>query len=368
MVVATLLATNAQLAEPLPEDEVTRIAESISRYDPTFDITEQKLSYNLAEREGARLRFSPSHGWMFFDGTRWARDIGGLRAQELVKNMITELRASIESIEEFDSTQRASLMKAAKGLERRAPITSIQKLSMSAPGIYDDGHWDDPAMLINFSNGTLHLPDVELRPHASVGRLTKILPYDYDPSAECPNFEKVLADVLEPDVVQYLQRLFGYALGGTGQEHTFPILIGAGRNGKSTIVEAVAHAFSAYSTAAAASTFLKGNKSSINNDVAALAGSRLVRISELNAGEVLDSALVKQISGGDMISARFLHHEHFQFKSNAVIMMMTNAPPVFDGSDAALARRLVFIRFGNVIRPEDVDQKMPDKLRLEHLR
>ena len=134
--------------------------------------------------------------------------------------MITELRASIESIEEFDSTQRASLMKAAKGLERKGAHHQHSELSMSAPGIYDDGHWDDPAMLINFSNGTLHLPDVELRPHASVGRLTKILPYDYDPSAECPNFEKVLADVLEPDVVPISSAAFGYALWGQRAKST----------------------------------------------------------------------------------------------------------------------------------------------------
>lgn len=360
-----LLGANDRFPEPLPEEEVRRIAESIIRYDPALELSEQRLSEQFAARNGERLRFSPSHGWMVFDGTFWARDVGGLRTQELVKNMLTELRESIENVDCIDDSDRSSLRKTVRGLEKRAPINNIYKLAASAPDIFDDGSWDDPAMLVNFRNGTLHLPEVELRPHDSADRLTQVLPYDYDPSAKCPNFEKVLADVLEPDVVAYLQRLFGYALTGSGQEHIFPILIGAGRNGKSTIVEAIAHALGSYATVAAPSTFLKGKKSAINNDVAALAGARFVRMSELNAGEVLDAALVKQFTGGDAISARFLHQEHFKFTPVALIAMLTNAPPVFDGSDSALARRLVFVRFGRVIPPQEVDTKMPDKLRTE---
>lgn len=175
----------------------------------------------------------------------------------------------------------------------------------------------------------------------------------------------MLTDVLPSEIVEYLQRLFGYALTGTGKEHVLPILIGGGRNGKSTIVEAIAHAIGPYATSAAPSTFMNGPKSSIRNDVASLHGAWLIRMSELNAGQTLDAALVKQFTGGDLISARRLYGEFFEFNPNSLVVMLTNVAPVFDGSDQGLARRVQFVPFDRVVAMDDFDTDLPSKLRAE---
>jgi len=365
LIAGALLGFNQLLPDPLPQAEVERIAESISRYDPALDLTEVKLSEKFAERNYRRIRYSPKMGWMYFNGHHWSRDLEGLEAQELVKEMLAELRESVESNENLDQTERAGLTKAVKGLLRQSPIKNIQRLAASAPNILDKGEWDVAPKLLNFQNGTLKLPSRELYPHDPNDRIMKILPYEYDANARCPTFERVLADTLEPDVAEYLRRLFGYALQGTAEEHVFPILTGAGRNGKSTVVEAIAYAFGPYATTAEPSTFMKTTKQSINNDLASLAGSRLVRISETNQGELLDTALIKRLTGGDTLKARFLYKEHFEFSPTALPIMITNMPPVFDGSDHAIVRRLQMIRFGNVIPEDKIDPQLPQKLKEE---
>jgi putative DNA primase/helicase len=91
----------------------------------------------------------------------------------------------------------------------------------------------------------------------------------------------------------------------------------------------------------------------------------MVATSELATGEILDAPLVKRLTGGDPITARFLHKELFEYEPQFVMFMTTNALPVINGADAAMGRRIVLVPFNTVIPKEGQDASLPTKLRLE---
>lgn len=357
-----LLAVNAGSDEPLDEAEVTRISASIQRYDAPPDLSEQGVSQILASMANDRLRFGPT-GWLIYDGKRWINDKRGSRIQEAIKNLLDELVDYIDANRTFGNEERDTLRKSALRLRRKTAIAGIAQLASSAPDVLDDDDSDEPPMMLNFQNGTLKLPSLALEPHSPADRLTQILPYEYDPEAECPTFDRILADVLEPDVADFLVRMVGYSLKGTGELQKMAILVGAGRNGKTTVVEAMANAMGQYAVSADPNSFMKSQfKGSINNDIARLAHARLIRTAEINTGQVLDASLIKRMTGEDEIIARFLHQDYFSFRVKALLMMVANFLPVFDGSDLAVARRLLVIKFNRVIDADKVDSDLPAKL------
>lgn len=160
--------------------------------------------------------------------------------------------------------------------------------------------------------------------------------------------------------------MFGYALLGHGDVQKMMVMIGRGLNGKSTIMEAVSHAFGRYSRTADPNSLMKNKMSNgMNNDIHALKDARLVPTSELNTGQTLDAALVKRLTGGEEMSARAMYKDFENFRMAAFFAMTTNLPPVFDGSDFGIARRMVFVPFDRTISPNDVDPTLPRKLQDE---
>ena len=67
---------------------------------------------------------------------------------------------------------------------------------------------------------------------------------------------------------------------------------------------------------------------SIPNDLAMLSSARMVGAVETEDSKRLDEPKIKQITGGDTITARFLHKEFFEFKPQFKIWLATNALPV----------------------------------------
>ena len=112
-------------------------------------------------------------------------------------------------------------------------------------------------------------------------------------------------------------------------------------------------------------TFMKKN-SEQSNDLARLKGARLVTTSEIEQGKPLSESLIKQITGGDEITARFLYGEYFSFKPTFKIFMATNHKPKIRGADNGIWRRIKMIPFTVTIPPEQRDKKLTEKLIAEN--
>lgn len=79
----------------------------------------------------------------------------------------------------------------------------------------------------------------------------------------------------------------------------------------------------------------------------------------------MSESLMKQLTGGDRISARFMRAEWFEFKPTFKIWLATNHKPVIRGTDDAIWRRIRLIPFMVTIPEPQRDKTLPDKLRAE---
>ncbi|EDO0402209.1 DNA primase, partial [Listeria monocytogenes] len=95
--------------------------------------------------------------------------------------------------------------------------------------------------------------------------------------------------------------------------------------------------------------------SNANSDIARLHGARFVTTTEPNEGVRLDEGLVKQLTGGDKVTARHLYKDEFEFTPEFKIWMATNHKPIIRGRDDGIWRRLHLVPFTVKIPDEKVD-------------
>ena len=161
----------------------------------------------------------------------------------------------------------------------------------------------------------------------------------------------------------YVQTAVGYSLTGLTSEQCFFVLHGLGDNGKTKLMETIKALMGDYATQTPTETFLvKGRGGQIPNDIAALRGARLVTSVEVDAGRHLSEALIKQVTGEDEVTARFLYKELFTFKPQFKLWLATNHKPVIRGSEHAIWRRIRLIPFTVKIPEAEQDKTLGNKL------
>ncbi|MFH2099192.1 MAG: phage/plasmid primase, P4 family, partial [Pseudomonadota bacterium] len=140
---------------------------------------------------------------------------------------------------------------------------------------------------------------------------------------------------------------------------------GDGSNGKSTFVETLRRVLGPYAMHTPSSSLLSQRFGGIRNDVARLAGARLVSAIEMGNGLKLDEPLIKQLTGGDQVTARFLYREHFEYRPEFKIVIVANHKPQIMGTDHGIWRRIHLIPFTVQIPESQMDKNFGDKLKDE---
>jgi putative DNA primase/helicase len=163
----------------------------------------------------------------------------------------------------------------------------------------------------------------------------------------------------------FLQRAVGYSLTADIREQCFFLLYGAGSNGKSTFIKTISALFADYARTTPVETLLVRHGNNIPNDVARLKGARFVSAVETEGGKRLAESLVKQLTGGDKVAARFLHREFFEFEPTFKLWLAVNHKPKIRGTDHAIWRRIRLIPFTVTIPDSEQDKDLPEKLREE---
>jgi putative DNA primase/helicase len=226
---------------------------------------------------------------------------------------------------------------------------------------------DQNPWLLNCQNGTIDLQTGQLQPHNTGDYITKCVPVAYDPAAECPLWESFLSDIFEgnQELIVYVWKALGYSMTGFTTEQCLWILHGSGQNGKSTFLEVLQLLLADYAETASPSTFLHQDRETVRNDVAKLRSARFVSAIETEDGRRLSEVMVKQMTGGDAITARFLFAEYFSFKPSFKIWLATNHKPDIRGTDLAMWRRIRLIPFNWTVPEKQLDKSLPDKLPAE---
>jgi len=356
---AHLLAMNAGR---LPDSEVASIARSVSNYDQfgAADMRDLPLSKLIAEQMSSTVRYTTSGKWMTYDGKRWRPDLGGVLAKEvLCRWMRTIYNAIMQSGDGVRALQATALLS-------RTKINAVFSLLNSDVAVLcDAAAFDANPDLLNFQNGTLDILSLSFRPHSSADMITMVASCDYDPNARCPTFDRFLGQVLSKEHGDFVLRLLGYGLTGKANEHVFAIFFGAGRNGKTTLANVLPEILGEYCANADPSTFTRKQFDRVNIDIARLQNKRFINTAEISKGDKLDVALMKRLTGGDKITTRHHYESFFEMSVEALILMTTNALPIIDGGDAALARRIILVHFDRIFEANEVDIQLGDRLAKE---
>jgi putative DNA primase/helicase len=154
--------------------------------------------------------------------------------------------------------------------------------------------------------------------------ITKVANVDYNPGADCPNWKQFVREIMNynGDIITFLQTVGGWALTGDTSEQTMFILFGSGANGKSTFLNIIMYLLGDYAITTPTETFMRKNGDQITNDIARRRGARFVTTTEAEQGRRLSEPLIKQITGNDRITARFLYGEFFNFVPTFKILVV----------------------------------------------
>lgn len=380
---ATLQAVNETRCRdnPLSPNEVLKIAQSAAKYPEgrpgeeqekkTYALTDYGNAERLVDRHGLDLRYCEKlGGWYVWDGSRWMLDETGeiiRRAKETVRRIRKEA-LSIQAITEEQEKLKEALIKHAKTSESRNRINNMIDLAKSEPGIPAfHSQFDASPWLLTVKNGTINLKTGQLQPHRREDLITKMAPVEYDPRAACPRWMAFLDEIMAGDkeLIEFLQKAVGYSLTGSTSEQVMFFLYGGGANGKSTFLNIIQDMMGDYSQQAPASLLMAKANDGVPNDIARLKGARFVATIETEDGKRMAEALVKQVTGGDTITARFLRQEFFEFKPECKVFLCSNHKPIINGTDYAIWRRIHLIPFEVQIPPEKRDKQLPEKLREE---
>lgn len=310
----------------------------------------------VARYRGAVLYCEAWSRWFLWDSMRWAED-ERLEVVARASDLIRSLYAVAKKIKDEDE-RKAFLSHLIKSESHRSihAMVTLAKSDRAVARHPDD--FDSDQWLCAVKNGTLDLRTGKLRAHDQGDMITKLAPVVHDPAARCPNWLAFLDMIMlgRQSLVGFLKRALGSSLTGITSDKAMFILYGpGGDNGKSTMVEVIEMLLGNYARRTPVETFLKKREGSIPNDIARLRGARFVWAAENDRGVRLAESLIKEMTGGDRMAARFLHGEFFEFMPTFKIWFATNHKPTIRG-DAAIWRRLKLVPFDYTI-PKDRQKK-----------
>lgn len=345
------------------EDSVSKKERKFYSYDDTGNAARFKDAY------GEIIRYSyVRKNWYFYDSKIWLIDQQGM-IKNLADRVVEKMKDEPVYVPEGADAEemQKAFSKHIKSTRNSRGKTNMLKESEHLLPV-QPYEFDSDVHLFNVQNGYLDLKTATLHDHDKNKYFTKISNVEYTDKIDCPLWFDFLNQIFNGDVklIEYMQRAVGYSLCGSTQEQMMFILYGNGRNGKSVFLDIITEMFGSYAINIQPQTIMvKQQSSGANSDIARLSGARLVTTTEPNDGVRLDEGLVKQLTGGDKVTARFLFENEFDFIPQFKLWMATNHKPIIRGTDDGIWRRLAIVPFTVQIPENKIDYNLKNKLKRE---
>ena len=231
--------------------------------------------------------------------------------------------------------------------------------------------FDSKLHLLGFENGVYDLREKEFRlgqPEDYLTMSTKIrfpveasdLPLKID-ELESKVISKIPGyDILNDDLQDFLRkiipleevraytiRFLSKCLSGENRDEGFYIWTGTGGNGKSKLIDLMAKCLGDYYCNLPVALLTQKRKASgaASPEMAMTLGKRLAVMQEPDVNETLNVGEMKEITGNDVIQARGLYKEPFEFVPQFKLVMMCNDLPSIPSNDDGTWRRMEAVKF-----------------------
>lgn len=342
--------------------------------DDTIGIDPETGKYNLTEL-GNSLRFIDAHNsiirfnhtskkWHIWDGTRWAEDLTD-NVHEMAKQL-SRLILLDAAQEEIDEKRKKIVSHSMKSESQKVIANSLKLASSDQRIAIRTEAIDQNQYLFNILNGTIELNKraFVFRSHSQNDNISKIANVTYNPDAKAPRWERFLDEVFitngrpDKELIEFIQSAIGVCLTGDVSEQYLFFCYGMGKNGKSTFFETLRHLFGDYYQKAPTDMLMtKKGGQGIPNDIARLVGTRFVVASEIENGRYLAESVIKDLTGGDRLTARFMRQDYFEFDPTHKLWIYGNHKPNVKSADDGIWRRLLVIPFTQTFAEPDKDLK-----------
>lgn len=317
-----------------------------------YPFTDSGNAELLVDAFGKEWRYDHRRAlWMSWAGHWWRPDaVLEIRERAKAAARIRFAAAQAHPDDEF----RLNAERFARQSENLGRIKNAIELASSMPAVRLDGEsWDADPMLLGCLNGVIELPTGRLLPGVPDQYITQHVPVVYDPDATCPRFERFLDEIMSGSAVMrdFLWRAIGYTLTGEVREQKFFACYGVGANGKSSLLNVLQwmlgeHPESGYARALSRTALQETGSAYRSHDdtLSGIVGKRLVTASELSVRQ-LDTERLKVLTGGDIVTARRMRAEPFDFRPSCKLWLSFNRRPEVRDDTHGFWRRMLVVPF-----------------------
>lgn len=317
--------------------------------------SEDALAVDFVNTYNHLFRYTPGLGWMRCMAEKWVRD-------ELLTAY--DCARQIARVGAILTPATAAKLRLASA----KTIASIIAIAKTDPNLtLDAKEWDADPFEFNTPGGIIDLRTGQLRQRGIESYLTKCAAVTPSFQSLCPTWYRFLHDVFEgdADMIEFVQRLIGYSLTGDRREQKVFFMYGQGGNGKSVLWDFVAWLVGSYALKFPTHALMHTPFPSHPTEIAQLVGVRLAISSETEEGQYLAESRVKELTGDEMQTARYMRKDFFEFRMSQKHVIVGNYKPRMKGCDAGLARRVVLVPFLAKFDGSRRDMRMLEKLRAE---
>jgi len=318
------------------------------------EFSEDSLARLFSERHGNDWRYIAAwNKWVFWNGSVWKHE-RTLHVFDLARNICRSVVARLNKPSDVRNILSASTMNAVEKFARSDRRHAAKH-----------DQWDCDPLLLNTPSGVVNLRTGYVAAHDPSLYLTKITRARIGNTS--PRWMQFLNEITNGDAAlqAYLKRVAGYCATGLTSEQVLFFPFGPGGNGKTCLMETLADALGDYATVAPSNFLMESRSERHPTELAKLMGARLVLGSEVPVNTHWDDVRIKQLTGGDTVTARFMRMDFFDFRPFFKLIVFGNNKPNLSNVDEAIRRRLQLIPLDVVIPPEKRDRTLQEKLRAE---
>lgn len=326
--------------------------------DKNFELNDTGNACRFRNKFGDLIKYNYDNKmWMIWNGKYWQFDVCD-QIKNLVEILIEEMR--LEAVETQNKDKINNAKRAANKSGKDALLSECKHLVPIT-----NNQLDNYKYLINCNNGILNLKTLELMNHDKEYLLSNFTDVNYIKNAKPKKFIKFLKEIFcdNEEKIAFIRKLFAYCLTGETKDQAFIIFYGEGSNGKSVLIDLIQHIMGEYCTTANKDLLLdKKFQTQAMSEVARLKGMRCIFVSETESGDKLKESFVKDITGGNSITARFLYANEFTFYPEFTPILVTNHLPIINSMDKAMLRRLYPVDFSRIFSVKEQNINLLDEL------